>query len=170
MFSCFRSYRGWVVLGLAARPGRLSGDLAWRSFGGGPAIPGACRLPPHAHLHAWGPWPSPRAGYLERCPAHNFTVFTFNIQQRRMKWKIPNLISWHLAGPCRVPLLCFSYFVKLLQIILPGWQITHGWLMLFSTAEAGSLRNLIDGVIFSAFFGWVTAAVLVMIYNRLVRS
>jgi hypothetical protein len=52
-------------------------------------------------------------------------------------------------------------------IILPGWQITHGWLMLFSTAAPGSLRNLIDGVIFSAFFGWVTAAVLVLIYNRL---
>jgi len=73
--------------------------------------------------------------------------------------------GWALSGALVVLLvLC-----EAAAIILPGWQITHGWLMLFSTAEAGSLRNLIDGVIFSAFFGWITAAVLVLIYNRLVR-
>jgi hypothetical protein len=55
-------------------------------------------------------------------------------------------------------------------MILPGWQLAHNWLMLFSTAEAGSFRNLIDGIVFSAVFGWITAAVLVSIYNRLVRS
>ena len=78
-----------------------------------------------------------------------------------------NLVAfgWALSGALVVLLvLC-----EAAAVILPGWQITHGWLMLFSTAEAGSLRNLIDGVIFSAFFGWITAAVLVLIYNRLVR-
>ena len=34
----------------------------------------------------------------------------------------------------------------------------------------GSLRNFIEGVVASAIFGWITAAVLVTIYNRLVRS
>ena len=53
-------------------------------------------------------------------------------------------------------------------MILPGWQLAHNWLGLFSTAEVGSLRNLFDGVIASAIAGWITAAVLVTIYNRLV--
>lgn len=55
-------------------------------------------------------------------------------------------------------------------MILPGWQLAHGWLALFSTAEVGSLRNFIDGVVFSIIFGWITAAVLVSIYNRHARS
>jgi hypothetical protein len=78
-----------------------------------------------------------------------------------------NLVAfgWALSGALVVLLI----LCEAAAVILPGWQITHGWLMLFSTAEAGSLRNLIDGIIFSAFFGWVTAAVLVLIYNRLVR-
>jgi hypothetical protein len=49
-------------------------------------------------------------------------------------------------------------------------QVTHNWLMLFSAAAPGSLRNLIDGIVFSIIFGWVAAAVLVVIYNRLARA
>ena len=41
---------------------------------------------------------------------------------------------------------------------------------LFSTAEVGSLRNLFDGVIACAIAGWITAALLVNIYNRLVMG
>ena len=74
--------------------------------------------------------------------------------------------GWALSGALVVLLI----LCEAVAVILPGWQITHGWLMLFSTATPGSLRNLIDGVIFSAFFGWVTAAVLVSIYNRLAKT
>ena len=52
--------------------------------------------------------------------------------------------------------------------VLPSWQLAHNWLGLFSTAEVGSLRNLFEGVIASVIFGWITAAVLVTIYNRLI--
>ena len=73
--------------------------------------------------------------------------------------------GWALSGALVVLLvLC-----EAAAVILPGWQLTHAWLALFSSAEAGSLRNLIDGVIASAIFGWIIAAVLVTIYNRLVR-
>ncbi len=72
--------------------------------------------------------------------------------------------GWALSGALVVLLvLC-----EAAAVILPGWQLTHAWLTLFSSAEVGSLRNLIDGVIASAIFGWITAAVLVTIYNRLV--
>jgi hypothetical protein len=78
-----------------------------------------------------------------------------------------NLVAfgWALSGALVVLLvLC-----EAAAMILPGWQLAHNWLMLFSTAEVGSFRNLIDGIISSAGFGWITAVVLVSIYNRLVR-
>jgi hypothetical protein len=40
---------------------------------------------------------------------------------------------------------------------------------LFSAAEVGSLRSFVDGVVFSIVFGWITAAVLVPIYNYMIR-
>lgn len=73
--------------------------------------------------------------------------------------------GWALSGALVVLLvLC-----EAAAIVLPGWQLTHTWLTLFSAAEVGSLRNLVEGVIASAIFGWIIAAVLVTIYNRLVR-
>ena len=78
-----------------------------------------------------------------------------------------NLVAfgWALSGALVVLLvLC-----EAAAIFFPGWRLAHNWLMLFSTAEVGSLRNFIDGIVFSAAFGWITAAVLVTIYNRLVE-
>ena len=73
--------------------------------------------------------------------------------------------GWALSGALVVLLvLC-----EAAAVILPGWQLAHNWLALFSAAEAGSLRNFADGIVFSVIFGWITAAVLVTIYNRLVR-
>lgn len=74
--------------------------------------------------------------------------------------------GWALSGALVVLLV----MCEAAAIILPGWQLTHAWLALFSSAEPGSFRNLTEGVIASVVFGWVTAAVLAGIYNRLVRS
>jgi uncharacterized membrane protein YeaQ/YmgE (transglycosylase-associated protein family) len=74
--------------------------------------------------------------------------------------------GWALSGALVVLLI----ICEAAAIILPGWQLTHGWLALFSNAEPGSFRNLIEGVIASIIFGWVTATVLASIYNRLIRS
>ena len=73
--------------------------------------------------------------------------------------------GWALSGA----LVVLFVLCEAAAMILPGWQLAHNWLMLFSTAEVGTIRNLFDGVVFSAIFGWITAAVLVTIYNRLVR-
>jgi hypothetical protein len=86
-----------------------------------------------------------------------------------MKWKFPNLIWRHLAGPFQGRSLFFLVFCEAAAMILPGWQPAHSWLALFSTAEVGGFRNMIDGIIFSMVFGWITAVVMVSIYNRLVR-
>ena len=74
--------------------------------------------------------------------------------------------GWALSGALVVPLVLY----EAAAVILPGWQLAHNWLRLFSAADVGSLRNFIEGVVASAIFGWVTAAVLVTIYNRLGRS
>ena len=76
----------------------------------------------------------------------------------------PVAFGWALSGA----LVALLVLCEVVAMILPGWQLAHNWLGLFSTAEIGSLRNLFDGVIASAIAGWITAAVLVTIYNRLV--
>ena len=73
--------------------------------------------------------------------------------------------GWALSGA----LVALLVICEAAAVILPGWQLAHNWLTLFSAADVGSLRNFIEGVIASALFGWITAAVLVIIYNRLVR-
>ena len=54
-------------------------------------------------------------------------------------------------------------------LVLPDWQASHGWIGLFSVAPMTSGRVWIDGSVFSIVFGWVTAVVLGLVYNYLVR-
>ena len=79
-----------------------------------------------------------------------------------------NLVAfgWALSGT----LVILFVICEVAAVILPGWQLTHNWLMLFSGAEVGTLRNLIEGIAASIVFGWITAAFLVAIYNRLLRK
>ncbi len=55
-------------------------------------------------------------------------------------------------------------------IIFPTYQATHNWLMLFSAAEAGSLRNLIEGVINAVIASWIIAVIFTVIYNRTAKG
>jgi hypothetical protein len=52
--------------------------------------------------------------------------------------------------------------------IFPDWQLAHGWLSLFSASAPGSLRNFIEGIVYSVLFGWIAAAVFVPTYNFMV--
>ena len=47
---------------------------------------------------------------------------------------------------------------------------SHGWIRLFTTAPESSGRALIEGVIWSIVFGWIIAAVMVPIYNKIVGA
>lgn len=53
-------------------------------------------------------------------------------------------------------------------LVLPAWQGSHAWVGLFSVAPLTSMRVWIDGIVFSFIFGWLAAAVLGGVYNRLV--
>jgi hypothetical protein len=51
-----------------------------------------------------------------------------------------------------------------------GWE---AWIALFSVTSIehpiSSIRVWIDGIAFSLVFGWITAAIFGLIYNRLIR-
>lgn len=52
-------------------------------------------------------------------------------------------------------------------LVAPG--LAHGWLGLFSTEPAGSVSGLVVGIVVSVVMGWVAAAVLVTVYNAMLR-
>ena len=54
-------------------------------------------------------------------------------------------------------------------LVFPDWRASHGWIGLFSVAPMTSVRVWIDGIVFSIVFGWVSAVVLGLVYNRLIR-
>ena len=76
------------------------------------------------------------------------------------------VFGWALSGA----IVVLFALCEVAVVILPGRQLAHNWLALFLTADVGTIRNLFDGAVFSAIFGWIMATVLVSIYNRLVRS
>jgi hypothetical protein len=55
---------------------------------------------------------------------------------------------------------------------LPAAQGWSAWIALFSVTPTEhpftSARVWFDGIVFSLFFGWVTAVVLGLVYNRLI--
>jgi hypothetical protein len=61
------------------------------------------------------------------------------------------------------------YICEGAAVFMPSWQLAHNWLTLFPSAEVGSWRNFFDGIVSSLIFGWITAVVMVSIYNRIVR-
>lgn len=55
-------------------------------------------------------------------------------------------------------------------LVLPeNWPASHRWVELFSLAPLRSLRVWIDGIVFSIVFGWISAVVLSLVYNSLIR-
>ena len=64
-------------------------------------------------------------------------------------------------------LICF-----LAAIAFPDLPASKGWIAwisLFSDFPITTIRVLIDGIIFSLVFGWVTALVLGSVYNYKIR-
>ena len=55
---------------------------------------------------------------------------------------------------------------------LPASQGWAAWMALFSVTQTDhpflSPRMWIDGILFSLFFGWITAVILGLVYNRLI--
>ncbi len=52
---------------------------------------------------------------------------------------------------------------------LPASQGWAAWIALFSVSPITSVRIWIDGIGFSLVFGWVTAVIVGLVYNYLIR-
>ncbi len=55
-----------------------------------------------------------------------------------------------------------------IAIALPNWNVSHAWVGLFSTAPMTSARVWIEGIGYSFIFGWITGAVIGLVYNALI--
>lgn len=73
-------------------------------------------------------------------------------------------LGWALSSA----LVVLFVLCLLVAVLFPDLPATHAWVGLFSAAPLDSVRVWIDGIVFSVVFGWVTAAVLGAVYNRLI--
>jgi hypothetical protein len=73
-------------------------------------------------------------------------------------------LGWGLSAT----LVALFVVCALAAMLFPTLPVAHNWLGLFSTAPAGSLWNLIEGVFWSIVFGWFSAGIFGLVYNRLV--
>jgi hypothetical protein len=74
-------------------------------------------------------------------------------------------LGWALS----ITFVVLFILCALVAVVAPNAPLAHGWLALFSTAETGSLRSYVEGIIGSIVFGWLTAILVGLIYNRLAR-
>jgi hypothetical protein len=73
-------------------------------------------------------------------------------------------LGWALS----VTLVALFVICLGVALALPGWSATHAWVALFSAAPLTSARVWIDGIVFSLVFGWISAVILGLVYNRLI--
>jgi hypothetical protein len=55
----------------------------------------------------------------------------------------------------------------LVGLVAPNLPLAHGWLLIFSTADPGSIRSFIEGVAASFLFAWASALLFGLTYNSL---
>ena len=74
---------------------------------------------------------------------------------------------WALGVALSAALVVLYILCAAAAIIAPTAPLAHGWLALFSTAPVNSATSWVEGILGSVAFGWVTAVVLGVVYNRL---
>ena len=74
-------------------------------------------------------------------------------------------LGWGLTAT----LVALFVICALAAMLFPTLSLAHNWLGLFSTAPAGSLANLVEGVIWNVVFAWFSAVIFGLVYNRLTR-
>ncbi len=86
---------------------------------------------------------------------------------RLLEWNRPIDVvgaAWALSAA----LVVLFVLCALTGMTLPQFPLAHGWVTLFSTAPLGSAKGFIEGLLASIAFGWITAVVIGLVYNRYV--
>ena len=71
-------------------------------------------------------------------------------------------ISADSFSVCLVVLFVLRLFAALFVPI----RAAHGWVAMFSTAPIDSARVWVEGIVYSAIAGWITAVIVGIVYNR----
>src|SRR5262249_907222 len=74
-------------------------------------------------------------------------------------------LGWSL----NVTLVVLYVLCWLAALLAPKLPLPHGWLLFFSPAEPGSGRRLIEGIVGSVVFAWISALLFGLTYNSLKR-
>lgn len=80
----------------------------------------------------------------------------------------PSLDVVALGWALSVALFVLFVISLILALVFPDLGASRAWVGMFTTAPLDSFRVWIDGIIFSGLFGWIAAAVLATVYNRLI--
>ena len=72
-----------------------------------------------------------------------------------------------LGTALSVALVVLFVLCVLAALMFPSAPLAHGWVALFSLQPMGSAANWIAGILGSIAFGWITAVVLGLVYNRM---
>jgi hypothetical protein len=71
-------------------------------------------------------------------------------------------LGWALSAA-----LIVLFVLCLLAALFIPMRAAHGWVALFSTAPIDSARIWLEGMVYSAIAGWITASVVGLVYNRI---
>lgn len=63
--------------------------------------------------------------------------------------------------------LVVLFVLCLLAALFVPIRAAHGWVALFSTAPIDSARVWVEGIVYSAIAGWITAVIVGLVYNRI---
>jgi hypothetical protein len=67
-------------------------------------------------------------------------------------------------------LVALYVLCALAELIFPNLPLAHGWVALFSVRPVGTVANWLAGIVGSIAFGWITAVVLGLVYNKMERD
>ena len=90
------------------------------------------------------------------------------IEKTSASWRAA-IDIWALGWALSITLVVLFVLCALVATVAPNAPLAHGWLTLFGTAPNGSARNYMEGIVGSIVFGWLTAVLFGVIYNRLTR-
>jgi len=75
-------------------------------------------------------------------------------------------ISFIGLGSAFSAALVVLFVLCLMATLFIPIRAVHGWVALFSTAPIDSARVWVEGIVYSAIAGWITAVIVGIVYNR----
>ncbi len=73
--------------------------------------------------------------------------------------------GWALSAALAVTFVLCAGF----ELLIPNFPVAHAWVEVFTARPVTSALGWIEGIVGSIAFGWLFAAILAVVFNRLAR-